>query len=47
MAAIMRDQVRESLDKNNVVVFFDIAIAGVPQGRITFELFKEIVPNVF
>ena len=29
----------------NPQVFFDISIGGVPTGRITFELFSEVVPR--
>ena len=29
----------------NPKVFFDIAINGAPQGRITFELFQDTVPK--
>lgn len=30
---------------SNPKVFFDISIGGEPSGRITFELFKDVVPK--
>lgn len=30
----------------NPKVFFDVDIGGKPAGRITFELFKDVVPKV-
>lgn len=35
----------EALRRGNVVVFFDIAIGGVPAGRIKMELFKKDCPK--
>ena len=32
-------------NKNNPVVFFDIGLNNNKLGRITFELFKDIVPK--
>lgn len=37
--------VAEVLARGNHVVFFDIAIAGVPVGRIKMELFADICPR--
>lgn len=33
------------LTYSNPVVFFDIAIGGVPQGRMKFELYADRVPK--
>jgi peptidyl-prolyl isomerase D len=30
----------------NTVTYFDITIGGAPAGRITFELFDDVVPKV-
>jgi peptidyl-prolyl isomerase H (cyclophilin H) len=35
----------EALARGNPVVFFDVAIEGVPQGRIRMELFKKECPR--
>lgn len=35
----------EAIQRGNPVVFFDISIAGVPQGRIRLELFADICPK--
>ncbi|KAK8132827.1 hypothetical protein PG999_001000 [Apiospora kogelbergensis] len=32
-------------DSGNPLVFFDITLGGEPLGRITFELFKDVVPR--
>lgn len=37
---------QEALKRGSVVVFFDISIGGVPQGRLFMELFKDVVPKV-
>jgi peptidyl-prolyl isomerase H (cyclophilin H) len=37
--------VAEAIGRGNPVVFFDIAIAGVPAGRIRMELFADICPK--
>jgi hypothetical protein len=37
--------VSEAVRRGNVVVFFDVAIAGAPAGRIRMELFASIVPR--
>ena len=29
----------------NPVVFFDMEIGGTPAGRVTFELYKDVVPR--
>lgn len=34
----------EAVKRGNPVVFFDISIANVPQGRLKMELFKDQVP---
>ena len=31
----------------NTVTYFDITIGGSPAGRLTFELFDDVVPKVF
>lgn len=30
----------------NTVVYFDITIGGQPAGRLTFDLFDDVVPKV-
>jgi hypothetical protein len=30
----------------NSIVYFDITIGGAPAGRLTFDLFDDIVPKV-
>lgn len=35
----------EAIRKGNPVVFFDVAIAGVPAGRIRMELFADVCPR--
>lgn len=35
----------KELTYSNPVVFFDIAIGGVPQGRMKFELYADRVPK--
>lgn len=30
----------------NTVTYFDITIGGAPAGRLTFELFDDVVPKV-
>jgi hypothetical protein len=35
------------LTYSNPVVFFDISIGGVPQGRMKFELYADRVPKYF
>lgn len=42
----MDPELNSALTRGNVVVFFDIAIAGVPQGTIRIELYKNVVPKV-
>jgi hypothetical protein len=32
-------------NKENPIVFLDIAIGGQPAGRIKFELYKDVVPK--
>ena len=40
------DQVlSEAIARGNPVVFFDIAIAGIPSGRIRIELFADVCPK--
>jgi hypothetical protein len=38
--------IADAVKRGNPVCFFDIAIAGVPAGRIQMELFKNTVPRV-
>ena len=38
--------VAEAIKRGNVVVFFDISMGGVPQGRLFMELFKDVAPKV-
>ena len=35
----------KELTYSNPVVFFDISIGGVPQGRMKFELYADRVPK--
>jgi hypothetical protein len=35
----------KELTYSNPVVFFDIAIGGIPQGRMKFELYADRVPK--
>jgi hypothetical protein len=35
----------KELNYSNPVVFFDISIGGVPQGRMKFELYADRVPK--
>jgi len=37
--------VAEVIKRGNPCVFFDVEIAGVPAGRIKFELFRDVVPK--
>jgi peptidyl-prolyl isomerase H (cyclophilin H) len=37
--------VAECLGRGNSVVFFDVSIAGKPQGRIRMELFNDVAPR--
>eukprot|EP00924_Labyrinthula_sp_SR-Ha-C_P006807 maker-scaffold_8-snap-gene-1.41-mRNA-1 protein AED:0.31 eAED:0.31 QI:19/0.5/0.33/0.66/1/1/3/0/290 len=39
------DEISKTLARGNVVTFFDISIAGQPQGRLYFELYRPIVPK--
>mmetsp|Transcript_9921 Transcript_9921/g.9648 ORF Transcript_9921/g.9648 Transcript_9921/m.9648 type:complete len:183 (-) Transcript_9921:163-711(-) len=41
----MNAPLNEALARGNVVVFFDISIAGVQAGRISLELFKDVCPK--
>lgn len=37
--------ISDALQRGNPVVFFDVSIAGRPQGRIKMELFRDMVPR--
>lgn len=36
----------QAIKRNHPVVFFDVAVGGIPLGRIKFELFSDICPKV-
>ena len=37
--------IARSMSMKNPSVFFDIEVAGKPKGRVTFELFADVVPK--
>mmetsp|Transcript_5246 Transcript_5246/g.6608 ORF Transcript_5246/g.6608 Transcript_5246/m.6608 type:complete len:185 (+) Transcript_5246:333-887(+) len=41
----MDEALAEAVKRGNPVVFFDISIGGVSQGRIRMELFKDVCPK--
>ena len=45
-SAAPANTVAEAIKRGNIVVFFDISIGGVPQGRLFLELFKDVAPKV-
>ena len=45
-SAAPANTVAEAIKRGNTVVFFDISIGGVPQGRLFLELFKDVAPKV-
>lgn len=42
---LMDPNLAEAIRRGNPVVFFDVAIGGVPAGRIKFELFRDKAPR--
>ena len=40
-----RIAIADATNPSNPTVFFEIAIDGVPAGRVTFELFANVVPK--
>jgi len=45
-SAAPANTVAEAIKRGNIVVFFDVSIGGVPQGRLFLELFKDVAPKV-
>lgn len=43
--AAVRAFSRSAIEMNNPKVFFDLEVNGKPQGRITFNLFADVVPK--
>ena len=41
----MDPAVADAISRGNPVVFLDIAIGGVPSGRIKIELFSDVCPK--